>query len=125
MLKLTSKGEYKKTSDYLKKINKLDYRRILNKYGELGVRELSKANPNYSGVTADAWSYNLGKRFDDYILSFYNSNINDGIPIVILIQYGHGTRGGTYVKGIDFINPAIQPIFEKLSKELWMEVCKL
>ena len=124
MFKLLNKGEYKKTSAYLKKISKLDYRRILNKYGELGVKALSDATPSSSGLTSESWSYKLGTKRDGYMISFLNSNSNDGVSIAILLQYGHGTRGGTYVQGIDYINPAIQPVFKKLSDELWEEVCK-
>lgn len=95
---------------------------ILNKYGEIGVERLRAATPVDSGVTADSWSYEIKKDGHNYALIWTNSNMAEWIPVVILLQYGHGTRGGTWVEGRDFINPALRDVFEDLSRELRGEV---
>ena len=87
----------------------------------MGVEALQSATPKDSGLTADSWSYVI----EDWGLSFTNSNINNGYSVALLIQYGHGTRGGGYVQGIDFINPALRPIFERIADECWKEVQSL
>lgn len=95
---------------------------ILKKYGELGVQRLAEATPKATGKTSQSWSYEIQRSGNDYTLTWNNSNIAEWVPVVILLQYGHGTRGGTWVEGRDFINPAIRPIFEELSRELRREV---
>lgn len=117
-----SKGDYRKTDAFLRKLLNRDSMSILRKYGELGVERLREATPKRTGRTANSWSYTIDKRGHDYTLTWTNSNIAEWIPVVILIQYGHGTRGGTWVEGRDFINPALRPIFDELSKELRREV---
>lgn len=115
-------GDFKKTDVFLKKIFNQDPVSIMNHYGALGVERLREATPRATGLTAASWSYSVEKTSTGYQLSFSNSNRSEGIPIVILLQYGHGTRGGTWVEGIDFINPALRPIFLELSKALREEV---
>lgn len=117
-----SKGDYKKTDAFLRKLLRRDSMAILKKYGELGVEQLREATPKRTGKTANSWSYRIEKKGHDYTLTWVNSNIAEWVPVVILLQYGHGTRGGTWVEGRDFINPAIRPIFDELSKELRREV---
>lgn len=117
-----SKGDYKKTDTFLRHLLHRDSMAILKKYGELGVERLKEATPKRTGKTANSWSYVIEKKGNDYTLTWKNSNIAEWIPVVILLQYGHGTRGGTWVQGRDFINPAIRPIFDQLSKELRREV---
>lgn len=117
-----SKGDYRKTDAFLRKLLNRDSMSILRKYGELGVERLREATPKQTGLTANSWSYQIEKRGHDYTLTWTNSNIAEWIPVVILLQYGHGTRGGTWVEGRDFINPALRPIFDELSQELRREV---
>ena len=96
----------------------------LDKYGREGVAALSAATPKESGLTANSWYYEIERSKDSVSISFHNSNINKGVPIAIILQYGHGTRNGGYVEGIDYINPAIQPLFNKIAEDAWEEVTK-
>ena len=116
------KGDFAKVDKYfgkLKNVFKID---IFNRYGQKGVSALKSATPINSGKTASSWFYKVKKNSESVAIEFYNSNENKGVPIAIILQYGHGTRNGGYVQGRDYINPAIQPIFEQLASELWREV---
>lgn len=119
-----NKGDWNDTFSFLRRDRDSDFVRTLKKYGEKGVRALSEATPKDTGLTADSWDYEIwtdGK--GEYKLYWTNSNLAEpGMPIAILIQYGHATRSGTYVKGIDYINPALKYILEKLSQDLQKEV---
>lgn len=125
MVKFRQKGDFSKTIRYLKKvdtnINLID----LNRYGQEGVKALSSATPIDSGLTAQSWYYLIESRDGIHKISFNNSNIQNGVPIAIILQYGHGTRNGGWVQGRDYINPAIQPIFDKIANDAWREVTKL
>jgi hypothetical protein len=92
---------------------------ILNKYGQLGVQALQTATPIDTGETAASWSYQVKKANGGYSLEFYNSHTNQGVNIAVILQYGHGTGIGTYVEGIDYINPALKPIFDQISEQVW------
>jgi hypothetical protein len=122
MISFRHKGSFKKTEALLtnKKIN--EYINILNKYGAEGVKVLSEKTPIDTGKTASSWGFKVERLKTGLKLVWTNSNIIDNTPIAILIQYGHVTRNGGYVQGKDYINPAIKPIFNKLSKSLWKEV---
>lgn len=122
MVTIRQKGNFDKTEKFLKK--KFSNRTIFEKYGEEGVRALSAATPVDTGLTASSWYYKVVEKKGSSSIEFYNSNINDGVPIAIIIQYGHGTGNGGWVEGKDYINPAIQPIFEKIKDEIWREVTK-
>lgn len=123
MIKITQKGEFNKTSKFLNFISNGEYlRKRLDEYGKKGVQALKDATPKDTGKTSESWSYEIDYGSDGASITWTNSNENHGVPIVILIQYGHATRGGTYVTGIDFINPAMKPIFDDLSKAIWKEV---
>lgn len=124
MVVITSKGSFQKTKSFLKKASKIDYRSILEKYAKEGVRALERATPVDTGLTARSWDYEISVTRSGYSISWTNSNVVDGVPIAIILQYGHGTRNGGYVQGIDYINPAIRPIFDKIQEELWKEVCQ-
>lgn len=115
-------GNYKKTRKYLEKANKMKINDILEKYGKQGVKALRESTPKDSGKTADSWSYEIKTDKNGPVLYWRNSNVNDGVPIAILIQYGHATRTGGYVKGRDYINPAIRPIFDEIAESAWKEV---
>lgn len=122
MIKITHDGNFKKSEHFLNGIiNKL-YLRSLDKYGQEGVEALSAATPRDSGKTAESWSYEIHYSKDLISITWINSNTNKGVNIAVLIQYGHGTRNGGYVKGRDFINPAIRPVFDKIADSVWKEV---
>ena len=97
----------------------------LDKYGREGVAALASATPVDSGLTASSWYYKIERQNGSASINFYNSNINEGVPIAIILQYGHGTGTGGWVEGRDYINPAIQPIFDKIADDAWKEVAKL
>lgn len=120
-----SKGNFSKTDRYFQKILKAIRLGILDRYGRKGVNALSSATPIDSGETAASWYYTTSYTENSASLIFSNSHINKGVPIAIILQYGHGTGTGGYVQGRDYINPAIQPIFDKLASEAWKEVTSL
>lgn len=122
MIKFKHHGDFKKTTTFLGRIRDLYYKRILDKYGKLGVEALSAATPVDSGETADSWAYEIIETKDGYKIAFNNTHTNDGVNIALLLQYGHATRNGTFVEGRDFINPAIQPIFDEIVEDVWKEV---
>ena len=124
MITIRQKGDFAKLTQYLTKLQKPIRSDILDKYGREGVAALASATPVDSGLTANSWYYEKSIKNGFASLTFYNSNINRGIPIAIIIQYGHGTRNGGWVEGRDYINPAIQPIFDRLAEELWREVTR-
>lgn len=125
MIKFRHKGDFSKLNKFLEKAKEAVHLGDLNKYGRAGVAALSSATPRDSGVTADSWSYEIKRENGTITISFNNSNINDGVPIAIILQYGHGTGSGGWVQGRDYINPAIQPIFDQIADEAWKEVTKL
>ena len=125
IIQFKERGDFSKTESFLKKIRKLDLDSLLEKYGELGVQALSSATPVDTGKTAASWDYKITKERGAFIITWTNSNVNNGVPIALLIQYGHGTGTGGYVQGRDYIKPAIQPIFDNLAKALWEEVTRL
>lgn len=125
MIRFRQKGEWSKTTNFLKRAKQKDYLKCLNKYGQRGVAALSSATPVDTGETANSWSYEVQITNRRASIIFKNSNIVDGVPIAVILQYGHGTRNGGWVQGRDYINPAIQPVFDKLTKEAWEEVTKL
>ena len=125
MIGFRHKGDFSKTTNFL---TKLKQKRILDsfdKYGKEGVAALSSATPVDTGLTANSWHYKIEQTASSASLIFYNSNIQNGIPIAIILQYGHGTRNGGWVEGRDYINPAIQPIFDRILNDAWGEVTKL
>lgn len=122
MIFFDSKGGLSKTGRFLNFLLNWDFKRNLAKYGQLGVDALASATPKDTGKTANSWSYEITKDQGKYTIYWKNTNINDGIPIAIIIQYGHGTRNGGYVQGRDYINPALQPIFDQIAEDAWNEV---
>lgn len=117
-----SKGNFERLSAYLTKASKGVRRDILERFGEEGVAALRSVTPIDTGKTADSWYYEISNKVGSLSISFHNSNIQNGVPIAIILQYGHGTGNGGYVHGRDYINPAIQPIFDKIAQEAWKEV---
>ena len=122
MIKVEHLGDFKNTERFLKDAGKLDYMKTLRRFGKAGVRALASATPVDTGMTSQAWTYAINRTRRGYSIVWSNSNENNGVPIVILLQYGHATGGGGYVQGRDFINPAIRPVVDRLSKEIWQEV---
>jgi hypothetical protein len=124
MITITSKGDWRKTEDSLRRMQKAEITAVLNKYGMMGVHALSAATPVDSGETAASWYYSIVQRSGYSSIRWHNSHIDDGIPIAVLIQYGHGTGTGGWVEGRDYIMPAIMPIFEQIAAEAWKEVTR-
>lgn len=124
MISVRHKGDFSKTIRYLGRVKKAVQLKDLDKYGREGVAALASATPFDSGLTANSWSYEITKENGSITIAFYNSNIQNGVPIAIILQYGHGTRNGGWVQGRDYINPAVQPIFDKITDDAWREVTK-
>lgn len=125
VITIVHKGDFEKTNTFLTRMQSWDVVKILRKYGEKGVEELKNATPVDTGKTADSWYYDVRHTLRGYEINWYNSNVNDGVPIAIILQYGHGTGGGGYVRGTDYINPPLQEIFESIADEAWKEVTGL
>lgn len=125
MIQFRHKGDFSKTTRYFEKVKETVNLGILDKYGREGVAALASATPVESGLTASSWYYEITQNNGSAQINFCNSNINEGIPIAIILQYGHGTGTGGWVEGRDYINPAIQPIFDSIANEAWKEVTKL
>ena len=125
MISFRQKGDFSKLTRYFERVKKTARLSILDKYGREGVAALSSATPVDSGETASSWYYEVTNENGSAAISFYNSNVNQGVPIAIILQYGHGTGTGGWVEGRDYINPAIQPIFDRIADEAWREVTKL
>lgn len=125
MIKVSQKGNLSKTYNFLNDIKTMDFLKRLDDYGRQGVRALSEATPVDSGKTAESWSYKIEKKGSTLTISWFNSNIEDGVPIAILLQYGHATSNGGFVQGRNYINPAIQPIFDRIADSAWKEVVRL
>lgn len=115
-------GGFTKTERFLNRMKRREYLNVLDEFGRDGVQALRNATPVDSGATAEAWDYEI-KRARNYTeIVWTNSNINDGVPIAVILQYGHGTGTGGYVQGRDYINPAIRPVFDKIAEKAWKVV---
>lgn len=119
-----SRGTFAVTQAFLKRLEEQRYLRVLSKYGEIGVQALSEATPKDSGTTASSWSYEVKMKDGNPGIFWSNSNVNQGVNIAIILQYGHGTGTGGWVEGVDYINPALKPIFDRLIDDVWKEVTK-
>lgn len=125
MISFRQKGDFSKLNRYFERLKEVVKIGDLNKYGRAGVAALASATPIDSGKTAESWEYEIVRQNGSVSIEFYNSNINEGVPIAIILQYGHGTGTGGWVQGRDYINPAIQPIFDKIAEDAWKEVTNL
>lgn len=123
-ISLTSKGDFKKTEQFLKFATNASKNIKLDKYGQKGVAALASATPVDTGLTANSWNYKVEKSGSTISLVFYNTNVVSGVPIAIILQYGHGTGTGGWVEGRDYINPAIRPIFDEIADAIWKEVTR-
>lgn len=125
MISFKTDGDFSKTKNYFRKLQNALELEILEKYGNEGVRALSSATPVESGLTAASWSFRIERSGSKVTIYFLNSNINQNVNIAIILQYGHGTGTGGWVEGRDYINPAIQPIFDEIADAAWREVTRL
>ena len=122
MISFRQKGDFSKLTTFLEKAKEVVNIGDLDKYGKAGVAALSSATPVKTGKTANSWYYKIENKKDTVSITFNNSNVQNGVPIAIILQYGHGTRNGGWVEGRDYINPAIQPIFDEIANKAWEEV---
>lgn len=125
MISFRQKGDFSKLTRFLERAKEAVKIGELDKYGREGVAALASATPKDSGLTASSWYYEIKHQNGSVSINFNNSHINEGVPIAIILQYGHGTGTGGWVEGRDYINPSIQPIFDKLADDAWKEVTKL
>lgn len=122
MLFIKSSGDLRRTEKFLKKMKEQSYLPILDRMGEMGVEALKSATPKRTGLTASSWKYEVVQKGEQIYINWYNTNIQNGINIALILQYGHGTGWGGYVQGRDYINPAIRPIFDNMVDAVWKEV---
>ena len=122
MISFRQKGDFSHLNGYLERLKEGFNLGILNRYGEEGVKALADATPKDTGLTSRSWEYKIVRGEGSVSITFNNTNFQNGVPIAIILQYGHATRNGGYVQGIDYINPAIRPIFERIAEEAWEEV---
>ena len=125
MIRFRQKGDFSKLTRFLERAKEVVRLGDLDKYGRAGVAALMSATPVESGETGNSWQYEIERGNSFTRIVFLNSHVNKGVPIAIILQYGHGTGTGGYVQGRDYINPAIQPVFDEIVENLWREVTKL
>ena len=125
MITFRHKGDFSRTTRFMERAKEAVRLGDLDKFGREGVAALASATPVDSGLTASSWNYEIEHHKCFSRITFHNTNIQNGVPIAIILQYGHGTRNGGWVQGRDYINPAIQPIFDKIANQAWKEVTKL
>ena len=125
MITFRQKGDFAKLTRYLERVKEVAKIGDLDKYGRAGVAALASATPVDTGKTASSWNYKIERNNGSVVITFNNTNVNKGVPIAIILQYGHGTHNGGWVQGRDYINPAIQPIFDKITEDAWREVTRL
>lgn len=119
------RGDFSRTEKFLRKARTAIKFRNLDKYAEAGLAALQSATPYDTGETARSWYYEIERTDTSVSVVYKNSNIQNGIQIAIILQYGHGTGTGGYVEGRDYINPALRPVFDKLADDAWEEVIEL
>ena len=124
MISVKHKGNFNNLEKLINHVLKRDYLTVLSKYGAKGVKALGDATPVDTGLTKYSWNYEIVHGTNKTILRWTNSNVVNGVPIAIILQYGHATRNGGYVQGIDYINPALRPVFEQMANEVWKEATK-
>lgn len=125
MIKFRQKGDFSKLNHFLERAREAIKVGDLDKYGRAGVAALASATPVESGLTASSWNYEISRKNGVVAICFNNSNIQNGVPIAIILQYGHGTGTGGWVEGRDYINPAVRPLFDEIANNAWKEVTRL
>lgn len=123
MITFTQRGNFNNTEKMLRSAIRGDYASVLAKYGQEGVAALSAATPKRTGLTANSWYYDIETSGNTASIVWKNSNVSTGVNVAVILQYGHATKNGGYVQGIDYINPALAPIFDKIADAAWKEVC--
>lgn len=124
MISLSSSGSFNKTEQALKRMKQGDAFKILDRYGQMGVDALIASTPSKSNITASSWTYKVKHKKGRWSITWNNTNIVDGVQIAVILQYGHATGNGGWVEGIDYINPALRPLFDKLAEDVWKEVTR-
>lgn len=124
MVRCIVKGDFKKTTSFLKKLKNMDFESVLKRYAEEGVEALSSATPVRTGKTAASWSYEIVKEKEQVTIYWRNSNVVDHVPIALILDIGHATQSGHYISGRHFISPAIRPVFDQIAEAAWKEVTK-
>lgn len=122
MISVSHKGDFNNLETLINRVLRRDYLNILAEYGRKGVEALRAATPVDTGLTRDSWEYEITANSKKTSIYWTNSNIQNGIPIAIILQYGHGTKNGGYVQGVDYINPALAPIFRQMANEAWRRI---
>ena len=123
VVKMSEKGDFKKTFKFLKAMQEKKFLSNLNKYGERGVQLLSENTPRDTGLTASSWYYKIEDDGETLTLTWYNTNVKkDYFNVALMLQYGHATKNGGWIEGIDYINPALKPLFDEMEKDIWEEV---
>lgn len=122
MIGFSQSGDFTKTIDFLGKAKEALSESSLAKYGEMGVKALERATPKRTGKTAASWYYEVEKTSSSVTITWSNSNVHEGVVVAVLLQHGHGTGTGGYVRGVDYINPALKPVFDKIVEDVWKEV---
>jgi len=122
VVEFSSRGSFQRTEEFLKRMSKQDIFAALDTYAQRGVAALRSATPVETGLTAQSWSYEIKKTLGTYKITWSNSHVENGVLIAIILQYGHGTGTGGYVQGTDYINPAMRPIFDQISADVWKAV---
>jgi hypothetical protein len=125
MFSITASGSFQNLESLLKKAQKMNVRAILETYGQAGVRALSSATPEDSGLASNSWYYEVTRIRGGYSITWSNSDIESGFPVAVMIQYGHATGTGGWVQGRDYINPALRPIFDNIADKAWKEVTSI
>lgn len=125
MITFQHKGDFSRTTKFFEKLLNVVKLGELDKYGRQGVEALRAATPVDTGKTADSWEYEIVRSGESVAIRWYNTNVNNGVNIAVILQYGHGTRNGGYVQGRDYINPAIQPLFDEIAETAWKEITVL
>lgn len=122
-LRVSDKGDFKKTFRFLKAMKEKRFLRNIDKYGQMGVDALAANTPRDTGLTANSWTYDITDDGEHLIITWSNTNVQKGyFNVALMLQYGHGTRNGGWVQGVDYINPALKPVFDKIANAVWMEV---
>lgn len=124
MIRFRQRGDFSKLTRYLERVKEAAHLGDLDRFGREGVAALASATPVDTGLTANSWYYEIHRTREKVSIVFCNSNNQNGIPIAVILQYGHGTANGGWVQGRDYINPSIQPIFDRIAEEAWREVTK-
>lgn len=122
MITIVTKGDWKKTEQYLRRLQHQNFYAGLDSLAQQGVQALASATPVDSGLASNSWDYEIEVKRSSCSIRWLNHDVENGFPVAIMIQYGHGTGTGGYVQGIDYINPAIRPVFDAIAEQVWKAV---